>query len=440
MRRRAVIGGTIGAIVLLGLLLVSRAVNLRIVHFVPGQGPAKVTLTYVCWGDVTEQELNKHWVDEFAKQNADLTINTVNTPGGQSTEDKITTMIAGGSAPDVMYVWPEVFPTFVRKGIYAPLDPYMQRDGVQRQAWFHALIDFYTTDGHVYGLPRSWHPYVLFYNKRLFDEAGVPYPKASWTWDTVVREGRRLTKDRDGDGAVDQYAIGNVPWEIFVWGEGGRTFDREGRCYLDEPAAVRGLQLYRDLIWKWRIMPSPQELQQTQSPQEMFETGRLAMFALGIWSVPAFRQLQEFKWDIAPMPAGRVRKVTQLVTAGWGVSAQSRNADAAWRLVKYLSGPEAQAYQMKIWRDPSGLRDVFKGLMFFEPEKPPASRQVLLDSIAFGQFATPFEGQVEVYDQLTKTIEELTSGRAEDMQALGTRIREESDRILADYRRRNAGQ
>jgi multiple sugar transport system substrate-binding protein len=277
---------------------------------------------------------------------------------------------------------------------------------------------------------------VLFYNQDMFDQAGVPYPQPGWTWDDVIQYGLKLTRDVDGDGNVDQYAIGNVPWEIFVWGYGGETYDEQGRCMLDTPEAIAGLTLYRDLIWKYKIMPSPQHLTQSLNAQEMFKTGRLGMFGLGIWCVPDFREIEGFAWDIGPMPAGPRRKITKLVTAGWAVYSGTEHPRESWELVKYLSGPEAQTYQMRIWRDPSGIKQVFRDMMFWEPEEPPKSRQIVLDSIEFGRFAHTFEGSAEVEQKARLVREELETGREEDVGKIVREIERVSRDVLEDYRRR----
>ena len=435
-------GAKIGCAVAIVLaIIVAKAVNLRVVRFTPrstsGASTAeKIRLDYVCWGDVTEQALNRHWLSEFEKLHPNISVNLVHTAGGDGTEIKIQTMIAGGAPPDVMYVWPTVMPTFLRKGIYLPLDEYMDEDGIDRSAWLESVLQFYTSDGQVYGLPRSWHPYVLFYNKDMFDQAGVAYPDETWTYDDLIKYGMKLTGDVDGDGNVDQYAIANVPSTIFIWGHGGDTHDERGKCLLETPEAIRGLEFYRDLIWKYKIMPPPQQLSESLNAQEMFKTGRLAMFALGIWCVPDFREITEFEWDIAPMPAGPVGKVTQLVTAGWGVYSGSKHPREAWELVKYLSGAEAQEYQMRIWRDPSGLSQVFEDMMFWEPEQSPKSRKVVLDSIEFGRFAAPFEGQGEVETKARLIREELETGREPDAGRIAAEIAEVTREVLDDYHRR----
>ncbi|MBT9138346.1 MAG: Multiple sugar-binding protein [Syntrophomonadaceae bacterium] len=372
----------------------------------PVEKPGVVTINYVFWGDVSERDMNRHWIESFEKKHPDIRVNMIHVTA-EGVGAKILTMVAGGDAPDVMYIWPEAFPEFTHRGVYLPLNSFIEEDGLDLNKWFPQLVEPYTYEGRVYGLPRSWHPFVLYYNKNLFDEAGVPYPDESWNWDTVIKWGKELTKDRSGDGRIDQFAIANIPWEIFVWSSGGKIFDKEGtETFFDDPRTIEGFQLARDLIWKYKISPSPIRLRDTMSAVDMFSTGRVAMYGLGIWFVPRFRTIKDFEWDIAIMPKGKTRR-TKLVTAGWAISAASKYPRQAWDLVKYLSGPEAQTYQMKIWRDPSGLKDVYEEYIYYEPEKPPKNRRVVIDSIEFGQFSPVFLGHTEIWRKIGEDVDKI---------------------------------
>ena len=370
-----------------------------------GKTKSKVILRYVFWGDVSEYRMNQHWIKSFEAKYPNIKINPIHVPAGQGVASKILTMLAGGTPPDVMYIWPEAFPEFSRKKILLPLNKFLERDGINIDRWFPQLIEPYKSGDKIYGLPRSWHPYILYYNKNLFDEAGIPYPDETWTWEDVIEYGKKLTRDRNGDGIIDQFAIANIPYPILVWSSGG-SFFKDGKPTFDAPGTIEGLQLARDLIWKYKISPTPEQLKTVQSAEDMFFTGRVAMFGLGIWAVPRFREIKTFQWDITIMPKGKVRR-TLLVTAGWGISAKSKHPDEAWEFVKYLSGEEAQTYQMKIWRDPSGLVDIFQKYLFYEPDKPPRNREVILKSIKIGKFKPVFVGSQELWDKISEDMDKI---------------------------------
>jgi len=392
----------------------------------PGRGTEVVKLRYLAWGDDTEIAMNQHWIAMFRAQHPNIEVD-LRTVSGQSFDQVLLTQLAGGIPPDVTYINPASFPNFVHRDAYLDLTPLMERDDVSLDEFLPGLVSPYERDGRVYGLPRSWHPMVIFYNKRLFDRFGAEYPRPTWTWDDFVAAGRKLSVDEDDDGAKEFYGAGNFPMQVFIWSYGGDTFGPKGEFLYDKPESIAGLQLYLDLIYKYGISPSPAQ-QVTQNPQQMFETGRLGMFALGIWSVPAFRQIERFNWDIAIMPRGPVCRSTLLVTAGWAVTRQSAHPEEAWQLVSFLAGREAQEYQMKIWRDPSPRVDAFKSLMFWEPEKAPASRQVVLDSIEFGRFDSYFIGQPELTTEANRELERLTGGLSTDVGASVAKMREMVER------------
>ncbi|MBD3174405.1 MAG: extracellular solute-binding protein [Armatimonadia bacterium] len=409
-----------GPIRTLGLVVLSAAIALacsacRCGTPTVGGGKKLITLKYLVWADDTEIEMNQHWIEEFEASHPGVRIDFEHVQGNVF-DQKLLTQVAGNVAPDVTYVNPSSFPNFLRRDVFLDLKPYMDRDGVTLDEFLPGLVDPYEYDGGIYGLPRSWHPFVIFYNKRLFDRFGVEYPDDSWTWDDFIDAGQRLTIDEDGDGAKEFFGAANFPRQVFIRSYGGNDFGPDGEFLLDEPESIEGLELYIDLINKYEIFPSPSETR-TQAPQQMFETGRLAMFSLGIWSVPAFRRLDRFEWDIAIMPRGPAERNTLLVTAGWAITRTSEHPEEAWELVKYLSGREAQEYQMKIWRDPSPRVDAFNSLMFWEPEKPPANREAVLKSIEFGEFDNFFLGQPELANELNREMENLESGRSTDVEA-----------------------
>ena len=111
-------------------------------------------------------------------------------------------------------------------------------------------------------LPQNLSSLVVYYNKNLFDAAGLAYPSDDWTWDDFVSTAKALTKDTDGDGLTDQFGIGTEA-SIFrlapmIWQNGGDIVDdpvNPKRLTLDTPAAKEALQWFIDLQVKHKVMP-----------------------------------------------------------------------------------------------------------------------------------------------------------------------------------------
>ncbi len=234
----------------------------------------------------------------------------------------------------------------------------------------------------------------------------MPYPDYSWTWKDLVRYGKKIAVDRDNDGKPDVFAIGGIEeiWDIVIWSFGGEYISKDGKKgYFNTPEVKKSFKFLKDLMYKYKIAPTPAELAQggvdkQQNARNLFMMGKIAMYIIGLWVVPEFRKAS-FQWDIAPVFKGK-RRVTKLVTAGWSIGRNSKHKEIAWKLVKYLSGKEAQLYQTKLGRDPSGLKSIFKQYLLLDPDKPPFNRSVIEKSIKFGRFEHYFSHHEEIKNSI----------------------------------------
>src|SRR5262245_32400044 len=149
-------------------------------------------------------------------------------PSGEY-EAKIVTMVSGGTPPDAMATTRPVAPDWAIKGITLALDPYLQRGGFKEGDYFSNAVSPWRYGGKLYALPREVDSWTLWYNRRLFAEAGLKPPDETWTWDTVVQNGQRLTKP---DATSPQWALALSAWTHKLWvalgaQNGSKLYDRE---------------------------------------------------------------------------------------------------------------------------------------------------------------------------------------------------------------------
>jgi multiple sugar transport system substrate-binding protein len=241
-------------------------------------------------------------------------------------------------------------------------------------------------------LPRDVAPVcVVFYNKDMFDAAGLPYPKNDWNWNDLVRYGKEMTKkNSDGSstfGFTDDWSI----WDTFVLSNGGKYVDdikNPTRCLLDSPEAVGGLRFRQDLIYKYKIMPSPSQLTAMGGvgSSDLFINGKTAMFFSGIWKTPFFRKITKFRWDAAIFPKA-VGKKNGFLTSGGGYSVlkSSKHPEEAWKLLTYLSGEEGQKELARTGLAQPAMLDIAKSKDFLDGQ-PPASKDFLLNAAEIGDF------------------------------------------------------
>jgi multiple sugar transport system substrate-binding protein len=353
---------------------------------------SKVTLRCTYWGDTSEIAIINNSVERFRKENPGIEVKLERLPAGDPYTEKILTEIAGGNPPDVMFCNAERFYEYAVKGILLPLNSYVTRDKFPVERFYKRIIEKFSINGELYVLPRDVAPVcVVFYNKDMFDAAGIAYPKNDWNWNDLVSLGKALTKKNpDGKmtfGFTDDWSI----WDTFVLSNGGKYVDdvkNPTRCMLDSPEAVGGLRFRQDLIYKYKIMPSPSQMTAMGGvgASDMFMQGNTAMFFSGIWKTPFFRQITKFKWDAVMFPKAVGGKNGFLCSGGgYSVLSKCKHPEEAWKLLTYLAGEEGQKELARTGLAQPAMQDIAESKDFLDGQ-PPASKAFLLKAVDAGVF------------------------------------------------------
>ncbi len=304
---------------------------------------APVTLTWGFWGSPAEKASHEKVAAEYMKLHPNVKFEYFFAPWDDYFT-KLKTLWAGGdpkAIPDVLFLWPT--PSYAATGVLENLQPYIEKSGYDLKDYWPFLLDSARYNGQVYGLPRDEEAHALYYNKKLFDAAGVAYPTDKWTWDDLLAAAQKLTK-KDGD-RVTQYALGmeGGKWPIWVGQAGGMVLDdltNPSKCTLDTPQAMKGLQFFYDLMDKGYAMRSA-TLAQQGGDQAMFETGQVAMIIQNSSRVSAFNANNNLDYDVAAvplMPGGQRWNING--GAAWVMSAKSDNKEAAWEFLKWLQSKD----------------------------------------------------------------------------------------------------
>lgn len=336
------------------------------------------TIDFAMWGDATELRNQQKIVDAFMAANPNITVK-VTASDWDSYWDKLQVGLAGGDAPDVFLMDGPLFPDYQTRDQLLDLSPYIARDGFDTgQLVDLAVEDFTAPDGHLYGLPRDLNTIALFYNKTMFDAAGVPYPDATWDWARLVEVATKLTKS--DAGAVPQWGFYTETsdmenyWSSLVWQAGGDILSPDKKTVvIDTDQAAAGIQFLQDLIYTHKVMPQPV----AGGTGDAFENGQAAMEANGSWLVPT-HEAAGIDFGVAPLPKGPAGQATSVNPSGVVVYKGTRSPDAAWEFVKCYTGPELQAMIASL-----------KASM-------PANKQVLAE-----QYATSFDGGRTFADALS---------------------------------------
>jgi len=398
--------------------LLRKSLSLLVVVVVlTGCGPRETSVTtirFVTWGNEREEARIRRMVDIFELRHPDIRVEMRITPWTRIL-DVLMISTAGGSPPDVSRVSSEWYAPLAAKGLLEPLDSYVRRDHYDLGDFYSEAIEGWGKfGGRLYLIPTDIDIYAMYFNKAIFDKRHIPYPDLSWDWEKLVEVARKLTRDTDGDGRVDQWGCATDPWWMaYVYQNGGAVLTPDlTRCALDRPAAYNGVQFAADLINKHKVAPNPEESAQTGATK-LFTSGRIGMFVSGSWAAPLIfaREVKGFTYDVAPLPKGPRARASFIGGAGYAILSRSRHKQAAWEFVKWMTGPEYQADAAKSSGIVPSRRSVARSGAFLNANEPPRHRAVFLEMTPFGRANPPVAVSPEMNQIIGSEFELVMLGR-----------------------------
>ena len=342
------------------------------------QSWAATEITWLCRSNPKEQVWQKALIEAFEKAYPDIKVKQVIVPWDQY-DQKMSTMFAAGTPPDIFSNWAwNGFMDMTLRGMTLDVTPLIKRDKIDFTPYFPYPVNYYKVAGRYYGLPIFFAPSGIWYNKDLFDKAGVSYPSVnandkSWNWNALLEKAQKLTKDINGDGKIDQYGVNATVdlWGGFpsiVWLFGGDIFPREAyttgiatKCNVNNPIAIEATQAVGDLIYKYHVAPTPAEGQALSALGDPFRTGRIAMNMTGGWGWWIFNDIKAFKVGAAVLPWGNPSRKRELVVGcdPYLIAKTSKNKEAAWTFVKFAMSPEGQKITLNTMTIPVPSKDLF---------------------------------------------------------------------------------
>ncbi|ANB60921.1 ABC transporter substrate-binding protein [Anoxybacteroides amylolyticum] len=303
-----------------------------------GKKEEKVEVTLAGWGgNPTEQKLLQQTLDEF--QNKYPNIKVKYEVISDQYMDVIKTRLVGGEGPDVFYLDAFEAPALIKTGALEPLDKYVT-DDFDINDFEKPLLDaFKGEDGKIYGFPKDYSTLALFYNKKMFQEAGVEVPK---TWDELREVAKKLTK------GTQVYGFGVAPELARLYyiaeSKGGKVVTDNKASFAD-PKVVEALQPIVDMHLKDKSAAQPSEVGANWGG-EMFGQGKAAMVIEGNWAIPFLKDtFPNLEYGTAEIPTINGKKATMAYTVAYVMNKNSQKKEAAWKLLSFLTGKEG----MKIW-------------------------------------------------------------------------------------------
>jgi multiple sugar transport system substrate-binding protein len=271
------------------------------------------------------------------KQGVDLRIE--GTPDTPAYVTKMLLSHVAGTSPDVMRLDASSAAVFIENGVLLDLREYIERDAAfSLDDYFPNVVDITRRGGAVYGIPVGFTPMVLYYNKDLFDAAGVAYPDGTWTYAKFLDAAKKLTR---GDVYGFEFTNWMAMWILFLWNNGGDVLSSDGSRAVgafDSAVCVEAVQFLHDLVNVHKVAPT--KSQSAAIGVNLFASGRAAMKIVGHWELIDYaKDTAKVKVDrigIAPPPSNLPQPVTVMYESGLAIMKNCKNPDLAWELIKYM--------------------------------------------------------------------------------------------------------
>jgi multiple sugar transport system substrate-binding protein len=345
-------------------------------------------------------------------------------------------MIAGGTAPDVMMLYEVTTPVLAKSGKIQDLTPYYSKDqSFDIDDFYDNSLTLARQGDKLFGLGYSMSPHVLYYNKDMFDKAGVDYPDGSWDWNDYLNAAKKLTVKKDGK--IVQYGGTTGPtvaptWYVSalikIWQNGGSIF-KDGKANFDSPQVIESLQFWADMMNREHVAPNPAE---SSGQGSLFSTGKAAMTTDGVWDIETFKKIKDFKWDIAPLPKGK-KQANVLHSSYYAMSSQTKHPDAAWKLIKFLTNEKIQMlYDSKLNYLPT-RKSVNAKKPYVPDDGIPAHSEIIGQSVQNGSLLKTVPGIKQVTDEFQKQINSIYTGKVSAKEAM-TAFQSKAQQIIDSHK------
>lgn len=351
----------------------------------------KATLRFATWDVGEDIELQQKLIDQFNAENTD--VNVVLEAYGGDYDTKITAGIGAKDAPDVMYMWN--YPQY--KDALEPLNPYIEDRGEEYKANFYeALWNYNSVGENVYGLPVGYTTHVVYYNKDLFDKAGLEYPKAGWTWEEFQAASEKITNK---DDKTTGFAFPGKPdpydFEMYLWGNGASYVDEEGNLdgNLNSPESIETFEMFHNMLEKEIAITS-----ESWGDTEM-KSGKVGMIINGAWYLSAFEEAG-INFGVVEVPSFEDTPSASIVSSsGVAMSKYSEHKEEAFRFMEFWTGEQANKERL------SFELPVLKSVVESEKLEEDPTKKVFYSMLEQSEGHTPTSFNTEDWSKLSEDLE-----------------------------------
>lgn len=386
----------------------------------PSSSDGDVTLSFSAW-----DKLPDSWFAGFKKKYPNIKVKFVNIPGDNYNQ-KINQMIVGGTAPDVMLLQEADYVRFAKNGVLEDLgDDLKNSKSVDTSDLIDAVSALDSQTGGQHGLPWCAASELLYYNKDMFDAAGVQYPTEDWTWDDYAAAAQKLTNGNTQWGA-DAITFNGI-WYSMAGQAGDKVVDN-GKLALGD-GAKQALEFQNKMTNDLKVSPQPSS---GSTVSDLFASGKAAMTLNGSWNINSAYKDADFNWDVTTLPsAPGGSDYNSLHTGFFSINTKSKIKDAAWKFIEYYMSEAGQTVIEKNAGNLSAVKSIAaKGAWKVQGKNGPSNWDAVNDSVAQGKFGYTTVNSTPTTD-LTNQFNAYLLGQTSLNDALGKYLTK-ANKDLAD--------
>jgi len=375
---------------------------------------AETEVRIVGWGgtdqSIVEELINKFVVPELA----DKGITAIYEPIVDDFQKNLINSLSAGTAGDLFYMdifWAEYI---IKAGQVEPLDNYLAKSEVlNKDDIIPSLLDAFTFDGKVYGIPKDFNSLALVYNKDLFDIAYIQYPNENDTWNDLENKLAKVVEAFEGEVTGLALAPEFARFGAFAYAAGWEPFV-DGKTNLMDPAFKEAFNWYVGLKEKGLgVMPA--DIGQGWGGGAL-STEKVAAALEGAWILGFLRDNApnlKYGATLLPKNPGTGQPGNFIYTVAWGINANSKNKDAAFKVMESLTSPAAQQWILE-----RGLaipsRKALADNPYFEKDTPEAQANKIVFEGASAGHVKPFKFKEyggKWMDPINVALSEVMSGQ-----------------------------
>jgi ABC-type glycerol-3-phosphate transport system substrate-binding protein len=325
-------------------------------------------------------------------------------------QEKTNAQLAAGNPPDLFQQEAGGAIGFIGKNQVLPLDNFIKRDKYDLSDYFERSYPQYEWKGKKYGISKGMSNQSMYINQTLFQQAGVTVPpvKANdtgWDFDTFARTAERLTKRNGSETTQWGFILGRGlrgGFGQWIRANGGDLFDKDfTKCTLNEARAVEALQFMQDLMYKFRVAPTPKEEMTAGGPNPLFINQGIVGMRIDPVSTLSNHRAATFQWDLAVNPKGNGSTGKRVTTGGgqaWLIPSAAKNQEEAWAFLKHAVSPDSMKEMSGTWYPPR--KSVLEWLLAQDPQLPPKNRAVGIEGQGTMVYDPIFPAYTDIQTQI----------------------------------------